>query len=125
ELLFARWATLLAGGATGALLLLLGGARLWLADIDWIEAWRSNIAAFKQDGAGNPAPPNPWRYQILSLHYPLHAFIPSARAVNAIVFLVCAALAAWFWTLRARAGEATLWRRAAPSDANAAAPRGP
>lgn len=103
ELLFARWVTLLAGGATGALLLAGGGAWLWLADIDWIAAWRANIAAFKADGAGNPAPPNPWRYQIVSLHYPLHAFISSAAIVNALVLLVCAGVAAWFWRLRRRA----------------------
>jgi hypothetical protein len=101
ELVCANWTTLIAGGVTGAVLLGMGGARLWLVDLDWITSWRANLAAFKEGGAGNPAPTNEWRYQIISLHYPLRALIPNAAVVKALAAAICAALAATYWTLRA------------------------
>lgn len=81
-----RWSAVAAACVAVGLATLLGVGRLAFADIPWLSQYRDNLRAFSHEWVGDPTPVNPYRYQMLNLHYPLHNFIDSRAAVTALVW---------------------------------------
>jgi len=70
---------------------------LW-KNIDWWSAWQGNLHAVTSPGNQlDPTPANPWRYQMINLHVPLHGFIGNRTVVGALVVAIVVLLGGAFF----------------------------
>lgn len=101
-----KWKSVVMSLVAAASLFGVGAAAMSAAGIDWLGAWRSNLANFTGSGEGDPTAANPLRSQLLNLHYPLHTLFDGAAVVNAMTLGICGLIAAVFFLfLRLRSKE--------------------
>lgn len=100
EVFRTRWRVAIAGIATAALCLIIGVARLQIAGVDWLPQWQQNVATFAKSEVGSPLATNPYRYQLLNLHYPLHTLTDNVTLVKVAVYAIAIVSGVAFLLLR-------------------------
>lgn len=97
-----RWRVVASSLVVLLALVAVGIGRMELAGVDWLSQYRANIAEFALTQNGNPTRSNPYRYQLLNLHYPLHTLFDSRTLVGAMVWGIVVVAGVAYLALRRR-----------------------
>ncbi|MBX3359189.1 MAG: DUF2029 domain-containing protein [Phycisphaeraceae bacterium] len=98
----ARWRAVAGSIAAVALALGIGAARMQLSGIPWWSSWRANVAAFTLTDDGDPTAANPWRFQLINLHFPLHTITDDRLVVRVSALVIVGALALAYYLVDRR-----------------------
>lgn len=100
-----RWVRVAGAALAVALAAAAGIGRLERSNIAWWASWTRNLEAFTTTSNGDPTRINPLAFQIISLHYPLHAFTDDRVLVKWIVYGIVGALCAAYFVIDLKRGR--------------------
>ncbi|MEE9211134.1 MAG: glycosyltransferase family 87 protein [Phycisphaeraceae bacterium] len=83
-----RWKAVTAACATTAVMATLAVTQMQVRGFDWLADFHRNVHDFTVGGAGDPTAANPYHWQLINLHHPLHTMIDDPTTVRLIVWAV-------------------------------------
>lgn len=101
-----RWRVGVMGVIAGVLTLAAGSWWLSRAGVDWLPQWRANLDTFANSDNANPTRANPLAFQLINLHYLVHAMTESVALVKMVVYAVCGGLCLAYFAVDLKGGGA-------------------